>query len=214
MRRRRSDPAIEAIVDASVSSSGHWRRWARAEPAAEARWGGRPALGAWAEPGARSPGTARFRRRWQREPITVREIMEATAAFASPSSTLCEVCRIMRDEECAVVPVVGEGRTVVGIVIDRDVVLRCLGEASPSLLAADVMAHDFDCVVPDERIEDVAILMGERSILRLPVVDRTDRFLGMVSMARIARHADDDEDLQDTLGRIASARSFWHRGWR
>ena len=71
------------------------------------------------------------------------------------------------------------------------------------------MTDDVSAVTEDEPLTSVLDLMGRKQIRRVPVVDRNDRLLGIISMADIAHRADYDEDLQDAFERISSRRSFW-----
>ena len=77
------------------------------------------------------------------------------------------------------------------------------------LRVEDVMTDDVSAVTEDEPLTSVLDLMGRKQIRRVPVVDRDDRLLGIISMADIANRADYDEDLQDAFERISSRRSFW-----
>jgi CBS domain-containing protein len=154
-----------------------------------------------------------LRRRWQREPLTAREIMTRGVKTVRRDSPLREVAQIMKDEDCGVVPIVDERGALVGIITDRDLVVRAFtgGKAPDQLRAGDVMTDDVECVHPEEDIHSIITLMGKRQIRRIPVVERDDRVIGIISMGDIANRADYDEELQEALDRISSKRSFWSR---
>ncbi|HLL06834.1 MAG TPA: CBS domain-containing protein [Myxococcaceae bacterium] len=153
------------------------------------------------------------RRRWQREPLTAREIMTRNIKTVRRESTLREVAQLMKDEDCGVVPIVDERGCLVGIVTDRDLVIRAFtgGKSPDQLRAGDVMTDDVECVHPEESIHSVIEMMGRRQIRRVPVVERDDRVIGIISMGDIANRADYDEELQEALDRVSSKRSFWSR---
>jgi CBS domain-containing protein len=155
----------------------------------------------------------RLRRRWQREPLTAREIMTRGVKTLHRDSTLREVAQLMKDEDCGVVPIVDERGCLVGIITDRDMVIRAFtgGKTPDQLRAGDVMTDDVECVHPEESIHSVIELMGKRQIRRLPVVERDDRVIGIISMGDIANRADYDEELQEALDRVSAKRSFWSR---
>jgi CBS domain-containing protein len=154
-----------------------------------------------------------LRRRWQREPLTAREVMTRGVKTVRRDSPLREVAQIMKDEDCGVVPIVDERGALVGIITDRDMVIRAFtgGKTPDQLRAGDVMTDDVECVHPDEDIHSIIALMGKRQIRRIPVVERDDRVIGIISMGDIANRADYDEELQEALDRISSKRSFWSR---
>ena len=154
-----------------------------------------------------------LRRRWQREPLTAREIMTRGVKTVRRDSPVREVAQLMKDEDCGVVPIVDDKGILVGIVTDRDLVIRAFtgGKTPDQLRAADVMTDDVECVQPDEDIHSIISLMGKRQIRRIPVVERDDRVIGIISMGDIANRADYDEELQEALDRISSKRSFWSR---
>ncbi len=152
-------------------------------------------------------------RRWQREPLTAREIMTRNIKTVRRESSLREVAQLMKDEDCGVVPIVDERGSLVGIVTDRDLVIRAFtgGKSPDQLRAGDVMTDDVECVHPEESIHSVIEMMGRRQIRRVPVVERDDRVIGIISMGDIANRADYDEELQEALDRVSSKRSFWSR---
>jgi CBS domain-containing protein len=108
-----------------------------------------------------------------------------------------------------------------GIVTDRDLVVRAFarGTAFPSdalgeLCAAQVCTTDVEVVSPHDSISDVLHMLGEKQIRRAPVVGSDRRLIGMISLGDIAKHADNDHELQEALQHISARRSFWSRIWR
>lgn len=163
-------------------------------------------------PRIREGGRERSR---EREEAHAREIMTAGPKSVQPEATLRDVARIMKDENCGVVPVVdGDGR-LVGLITDRDMVMRTVDAERPwsAIQAREVMTTDIEAVHPDESIHQIIHLMGTRQIRRVPVVERGDRLVGMVSIADVANRANQDEELQEALERISRRRSFWSRLW-
>jgi CBS domain-containing protein len=156
------------------------------------------------------------RGRWRREPVLARDIMTSSPRSVRPDASLREVARIMRDENTGIVPVCEADGRLLGVVTDRDIVMRTLAsEESPAeATARDVMTDDVEAVTPDENLHDVVHLMGEHQVRRIPVVERDDRLVGIISMADVATRADYDEDLQDALEEISARRSFWSRLFR
>jgi len=150
------------------------------------------------------------RRFWQREPLAARDVMTRNPRTVNRQSAHREAAAIMRDENCGVVPVVDASGRLEGILTDRDIVVRGVAhDRAHELHIEDVMTDDVSAVTEDEPLTSVLDLMGRKQIRRVPVVDRDDKLLGIISMADIANRADYDEDLQDAFERISSRRSFW-----
>jgi CBS domain-containing protein len=154
-----------------------------------------------------------FGRTWHREALTARDVMSRSVKALGRQSTLREVSQLMESEDVGVVPVCDERGRLLGLVTDRDLVVRAFKDDKlPSQIrVADVMTDDVEAVTPDETVLDVIELMGKKQIRRVPVVDRDDRLLGIISLGDIANRADYDHDLQDALHRISNKRSFWSR---
>ncbi len=173
--------------------------------------------GQYSDFGAREAGYAQGREqrrgRWQREPLTAQEIMTRNPRTVRRESPLRDAAQIMKDENVGIVPVVDEGMRLVGVLTDRDLVVRAfVDEKDPgSLRVSQVMTDDVEAVTPEERIHELIELMGRKQIRRVPVVDREDRLLGIIAMADIANRAEQDEELQEALERISARRSFWNR---
>lgn len=151
-------------------------------------------------------------RGWEREGPLVRDIMTKNVRTVSPDTPVCDVARMMRDEDTGIIPVVHDGR-VLGVITDRDLATRVMAERKDinTTRATEVMSEDIHVCSPDDRLTEAVRLMGEENVRRLPVVDRDDRLKGMLSMTDVAREAEVDYALQEALEQIASKRSFWSR---
>jgi CBS domain-containing protein len=161
-------------------------------------------------------GQERGRGWWQQEPLTAGEIMTPDVKTVTRQTPIRDVSLIMRNENVGAVPVVDEQSRLIGIVTDRDIVVRGLmgDKLVQELRAEDVMTDDVEAVSTDDKIHDVIELMGRKQVRRMPVVGEEKRLVGIVSIGDLASRADYDEELQDALEKISSKRSFWSRLWR
>jgi len=145
---------------------------------------------------------------WQRDVTSAGEIMTVGVRGVGPEATLEDVARIMRDENCGVVPVVDPGHRLIGIVTDRDLVVRAAAAGKPlaTTRADEVMTNEIEAVTSDEPLDGVIELMGRKQVRRIPVVDRSDRLIGIISMGDVATRADYDEELCEALERVSAKR--------
>jgi len=123
----------------------------------------------------------------------VRDIMSSEVESASPDTTLEEVATMMKTEDVGAIPVV-EDDELVGIVTDRDIVLRCVAEGKdPSETnVEDVLSEDLETASPDMDVQDAVRLMSRRQIRRLPVVE-DNRLVGILSLGDVAVKEDEEE---------------------
>ena len=133
--------------------------------------------------------------------MNVRDVMTKNPLTASPSDNLQAVAKIMRDEDTGVVPIVDKGK-LIGIVTDRDIVIRCVADGKFDAKALDASSDDVVTVTADMSIADAAELMAEHQIRRLPVVE-ADRLIGIVSLGDIAVKEGKDKRTGDTLEDIS-----------
>ncbi len=118
--------------------------------------------------------------------MKVRDIMSTDVETAAPDSTLEEIAGMMKDEDVGAIPVVDEDE-LIGIVTDRDIVVRCIAEGkSPvDLTAEEIISENLETVTPGDDIERAARIMAQRQIRRLPVVEN-GQLVGMLSLGDIA----------------------------
>jgi CBS domain-containing protein len=225
---REEDPDPHAR--AGASDRDLWRARARAAPRQETRrmYAYRDAEPPLAEARAQPPRPEPRRRVveeprggrrgpwWHREPLSAGEIMTREVRTVARETPLPEVAALMRTENVGLVSVAGDDRRLVGLVTERDIVLRGCTADRPiaALTAGDVMTEEVVAVYSHEPVRGVLELMAHRQVRCVPVVDEGDHILGMVSIADIASRADYDRELQDAFARISARRSFWSRLWR
>lgn len=120
--------------------------------------------------------------------MQVREAMAKTISTAHTTSSVREVAEIMQREDCGFVPVMADGE-LVGVVTDRDIVLRfcAAGAPSPSVDAmpiGEIMTPGGICVQADASLEDAGHLMAEHAVRRLPVLE-DDKLVGILSFGNL-----------------------------
>lgn len=137
---------------------------------------------------------------------TVADVMTRGVRSMSPNDTVVLAAQAMDELNVGVIPVC-DGEKLVGMVTDRDIVVRGVAqEADPKTLKlADVMSTNVRCANQDEDIDDVLNQMADTQIRRMPVVDGQQRLVGIVSLGDIAsKDPQDEEDVGLSLGDIST----------
>jgi CBS domain-containing protein len=116
--------------------------------------------------------------------VKVGKVMVSDVEAAGPDVSLRELARRMRELGISFVPIV-EGERLVGVITDRDIVLRGVSEAknSATARARDVMSLEVVCCFEDERVDHARRLMIEHNVRRLPVIGRDHHLVGIVNFA-------------------------------
>lgn len=119
--------------------------------------------------------------------MKVRDVMTHDVQLTSPGDTMERAAQMMATIDSGVLPV-GEQDRLIGVVTDRDLVVRGLadGKDPKSTPVRDVMSDQVRYCFEDEDLDHVAENMAELQVRRLPVVDRGKRLVGIVSLGDIA----------------------------
>jgi CBS domain-containing protein len=120
----------------------------------------------------------------------VRDVMTTRPRSVTPDTPLSQVAELMEAEDVGVVPVV-EGDRLVGMVTDRDIVVRAVakGKDPRGMPVAEVSSRELVTVEPDRNLSDALQLMARHQVRRLPVIDEDERLVGVVSQADVALEA-------------------------
>ena len=134
--------------------------------------------------------------------MNIREVMTPNPRYVSPTDSIQNAACIMRDEDTGAVPVVDRGRTV-GIVTDRDIVVRSVAEGGQlNRPVREIVTSTLVAASPDMSTREAAELMSEHQIRRLPVVEN-ERLVGIVSIGDLAVKEGKDGRIGDTLQHIS-----------
>ena len=138
--------------------------------------------------------------------MKVRELMTTEPTTVEPKATLGEAATLMKQNDCGSIPVV-EGGRLVGIVTDRDIVVRgvAAGKDPKTQRVSEVMSANPVTIGPDNDVSDAEMKMADRQIRRLPVVEG-GKLVGIIVTAQIAR-AGNERKVGETLKEISEPTS-------
>jgi len=117
----------------------------------------------------------------------IREVMTPNPACVSEKDNIGDAAKIMAREDTGVVPVV-DGKKVIGMVTDRDIVVRLVAEGKdPKQCRVDeAMTKTIRTIREDASIDDALNLMGNANVRRAPVVNDREEIVGIVSLGDIS----------------------------
>lgn len=123
--------------------------------------------------------------------MQIRQIMSKPVLTCRPSDALDTAARLMWEHDCGAVPVTGDDGKVVGVITDRDICMATYtkGRAPHDIAVGDAMAKRVFSCRADDAVEVAETIMRERQVRRVPVVDRNNRPVGLISLNDLARYA-------------------------
>lgn len=134
----------------------------------------------------------------------ISEIMTRDVRCVAPDDSLQLAAKAMDELNVGSLPV-WDGQNLIGMVTDRDITIRgvATGKQVDSAPVSEVMSTDVQCCFDDEQIGDVMEKMRDSQIRRVPVMDRQNRLVGMVSLGDLATKIDSDQAVERTLENIS-----------
>lgn len=125
------------------------------------------------------------------------EVMTREPVSCEPADSIKRVAEVMKREDVGAVPVVDSksSRRIVGIVTDRDIVVRVIadGRSIESATARDAMSSNAATCREDQDVSVALSLMAERKVRRMPVVDAEGRLVGIIAQADVATRVNKDK---------------------
>ena len=136
--------------------------------------------------------------------MLVKEIMTHNVDVVSPGDTLEQAARKMQELNVGPMPVC-EGNRVVGLLTDRDITVRATaaGCDPKTTLICDAMTQDLICCYEDQEVQEAARLMQAKQIRRLPVLNRANELVGIVSLGDLATAAMDRGQSGEVLKEVS-----------
>jgi CBS domain-containing protein len=140
--------------------------------------------------------------------ILVRHAMSSDLKTAKPDMTAADAAGLMRSFDMGVVPVVEDDGTLVGLVTDRDLVVRVVADREDpnDIRLRDIATRSVVTVTPDMNISDARDLMAEHQIRRLPVM-KGERIVGILSLGDVALADESKRAVGDVLGEVSESPS-------
>lgn len=132
---------------------------------------------------------------------TAREVMTGSAECIGENETLVDAARKMRELDVGALPICGEDNRLKGMLSDRDIVVKCLGEGGdPGSTTAGQLAQGKPVTIgADDDAAEALTTMADHQVRRLPVIDGHD-LIGMLTQADVARSLP-----QERVGELVSA---------
>ncbi len=136
--------------------------------------------------------------------MNVRDVMTNKIYAALPNAPITEVAKKMKELNVGSIPVCDNQDKPLGIITDRDIVLRCMVDGvDTGSNVSDVMSKGIVSVTPDTHIHEAARIMGENQVRRLPVVEN-EKIVGMVSIGDLAVRNDYENEAGEALSNIST----------
>ena len=122
--------------------------------------------------------------------MKVSEIMANIVQMVARDDSLYKAAKTMKKHNIGCL-LVGAGESLEGVVTDRDLVCRGMASGQPvdDMTVADVMSTEPFWCREDDTVNQAASIMEERQVRRLPVLDRDECVVGVVSLGDICTHA-------------------------
>ncbi len=141
-----------------------------------------------------------------------REIMTRKVTTANRETSIKDVAVLMRDGDMGAMPIIENGK-LVGIVTDRDMVVRGVAEnKTADSPIGDVMTTEIFSVKEDDFVFEAIRLMGDKQVRRVPIINETGELVGIIAMADVALETEDEREIAETLEEISSGSAFWRKG--
>jgi CBS domain-containing protein len=136
--------------------------------------------------------------------MKVKEVMTKLVEFVRPDTPVQEAAAKMKALNVGPIPVC-EGDNVLGILTDRDIVVRGVAEGRDvrTTRVQDIMTRNVVCCGVDDDINEVARLMKDHQIRRVVVVDGSKKICGIVSLGDLAVDTRDDKMSGDVLEKVS-----------
>ena len=123
----------------------------------------------------------------------IRDVMTSNPTTCEPQASVVDAAKVMAQEDVGSIPIV-ESNRLVGVVTDRDIVIRVVAEGRDpqSVTVGDVASRDLVTVSPDDDLDRALQLMAENQVRRLPIVEG-DKLVGIVAQRDVALQGADRE---------------------
>nr|WP_231619467.1 MULTISPECIES: CBS domain-containing protein [unclassified Fictibacillus] len=131
--------------------------------------------------------------------------MTRNVDYVTPQDNVYEVAVKMKQDNVGVIPVC-ENDQIIGVITDRDIVVRGVAEKRPgSTKVSDVMSDNLFTGSADMTVEEAAELMADKQVRRLPIVEN-NKLVGIISLGDLSLAKESDSAAGHTLSQVSEQR--------
>ena len=134
--------------------------------------------------------------------MRVKELMTTSVTCVRPETSIEQVAKQMKQENIGSIPVCNDRGEAMGIITDRDIVIRSVSSEKGPKTANDIMTKNIVSADPNMDAHQAALLMAKYQVRRLPVLEN-NKIIGMLAMADIARKQIYVDEAGDALSAIS-----------
>ena len=138
--------------------------------------------------------------------MKVKECMCNEVFSCTPSTTVYDAAKLMQTNHIGCIPVCDNENCMVGVITDRDLVLRCIADDknAKDTPVSDIMTTNVWTCKPDDEMTNAQSKMGSEQIRRLPVVDNQGKVIGMLTLGDLAKNDMElgQDEVSDTINCI------------
>ncbi|MBH0172946.1 CBS domain-containing protein [Fictibacillus sp. 23RED33] len=135
----------------------------------------------------------------------VSDIMTRNVDYVTPQDNVYEVAVKMKQDNVGVIPVC-ENDQIIGVITDRDIVVRGVAEKRPgSTKVSDVMSDNLFTGSADMTVEEAAELMADKQVRILPIVEN-NKLVGIISLGDLSLAKESDSAAGHTLSQVSEQR--------
>jgi CBS domain-containing protein len=125
---------------------------------------------------------------------SIRDAMTTNPRNVETSTPITEAAKLLKSENVGSLPVT-EGDRLVGMVTDRDIVVRVVAEGKDvqSATVGEIASRDLVTIDPQQDLDEALRLMAKHQVRRLPVVEEDGRLVGILAQADVAQQGQDSK---------------------
>ncbi|MCL2383671.1 MAG: CBS domain-containing protein [Oscillospiraceae bacterium] len=121
--------------------------------------------------------------------MKVKECMSSNVVWVKPEWLIKDVAKLMMEEHVGCIPVCNESKKLVGLVTDRDLVLRTIAcNKDPATTpVSEVMSTGIYNVTPESEVSEASKIMCDCQVRRVPVIEE-NQIVGIITMGDLANN--------------------------
>lgn len=119
--------------------------------------------------------------------MNIKKCINEKVCYCNPNTNVSDVAKLMKDNHIGCVPVCNEEKEVVGIVTDRDIILRSVAcdKDAKNTPISDIMTCNVCCCDSNKDVSEVTKLMSQIQVRRIPIIEQ-NKIVGILTFGDVA----------------------------